>query len=403
MADFFVILGRQPEISLAELNARASIDTTVLEPLMPDAAFVGNMRDPVSWFGRFGGLQKIAEVVERLPASAFSQEQLVALVRRSVSENRRFTFGFSAYGSSIFRRKVEQWARIVKKTLVAEDRSVRYVKGERCVLSSVVAQKQLLDKNGAEFLFVVAGGELIIGKTAAGQAFEEFSKRDYGRPGRNARSGMLPPKLARIMVNLARQPLDAMLLDSFCGSGTVLQEAILLGYYRLTGADVNTRAIQESEENLAWLARSTGKKALSRLMHSDIAVLEHSLRSASIDAIITEPYLGPPATGKEPHSVLEQRKEELGALYEKAFRVFANVLKPNGSVVIVFPVLFLRNKPLFFIDLDPILLNGFRLIQPFPPELVPIVQDRLTYRHSLLYHRPGQHVGREILLFRNQG
>lgn len=403
MVVFLVILGRQPEISLAELNARASVDDTVLEPLTLDAALVCGVDNPLTWFGAFGGLQKIGEVVERLPASAFSQEQLVALVRHSVPENGRFTFGFSAYGSHLFRRKVEQWARALKKILVAEGRSVRYVQGERSALSSVVAQKQLLNTNGAEFLFLEAGDELVIGKTLAVQAFEEFSKRDYGRPGRNARSGMLPPKLARIMVNLARQPLDAMLLDPFCGSGTVLQEAILLGYHRLAGADANTRAIQESEENLAWLARTTGKKALSRLIHSDIAVLEHSIRSASVDAIITEPYLGPPATGKEPRSVLEQRKTELSRLYEKTFRVFANILKPNGSVIIAFPVLFVRNEPLFFLDLDPILLSGFRLVQPLPPELIPIANDKLTHRHSLLYHRPDQRVGREILLFRNQG
>ena len=34
------------------------------------------------------------------------------------------------------------------------------------------------------------------------QDFEQWGARDYGRPSRDAVRGMLPPKLARMMVNL---------------------------------------------------------------------------------------------------------------------------------------------------------------------------------------------------------
>jgi hypothetical protein len=35
------------------------------------------------------------------------------------------------------------------------------------------------------------------------QDFESYSKRDYGRPARDPRTGSLPPKLAQILINLA--------------------------------------------------------------------------------------------------------------------------------------------------------------------------------------------------------
>jgi len=85
---------------------------------------------------------------------------------------------------------------------------------------------------------------------------------------------MLPPKLAQIIVNLATGPLpdDKMssicdipadqiipqphlgqtLLDPFCGTGVLLQEAALMGY-NVYGSDLEARMVDYTAQNLAWL------------------------------------------------------------------------------------------------------------------------------------------------------
>jgi len=69
--------------------------------------------------------------------------------------------------------------------------------------------------------------------------------------------GMLPPKLAQTIVNLATGPTppteDTIILDPFCGTGVILQESLLMGYGAY-GTDLEPRMIDYTRENLAWLS-----------------------------------------------------------------------------------------------------------------------------------------------------
>lgn len=64
-------------------------------------------------------------------------------------------------------------------------------------------------------------------RTSFVQDIESYTARDQARPMRDARVGMLPPKLAQIIINLALSNNDITeVLDPFCGTGVVLQEGI---------------------------------------------------------------------------------------------------------------------------------------------------------------------------------
>ena len=96
--------------------------------------------------------------------------------------------------------------------------------------------------------------------TKAIQPIESLGERDFGRPYRDAKSGMLPPKLAMMMINLAGQSLGATILDPFCGSGTILMEAATIGYTNLMGSDISPKAIDDTRQNFAWQGGSLPKK-----------------------------------------------------------------------------------------------------------------------------------------------
>src|SRR5690606_4224587 len=92
-----------------------------------------------------------------------------------------------------------------------------------------------LSPNKVELL-VVNGGKngIIVAESSGTQNITALARRDQGRPKRDAFVGMLPPKLALLMLNLAAGGLDPekshRVLDPFCGTGVVLQEAALQGY-----------------------------------------------------------------------------------------------------------------------------------------------------------------------------
>ncbi|MEM3770607.1 MAG: DNA methyltransferase [Candidatus Bathyarchaeia archaeon] len=58
----------------------------------------------------------------------------------------------------------------------------------------------------------------------------------------------MPPKLARCMVNLAKPKADDLVFDPFCGTGSILIEAALIGCHVL-GVDVQRRMARGSLKN----------------------------------------------------------------------------------------------------------------------------------------------------------
>lgn len=271
----------------------------------------------------------------------------------------------------------------IKKILKERGRSVRYIE----------------PKNGATILhnhLVARQSDLtLIGRdvyaTVALQPFEEFGERDFGRPGRDSRSGMLPPKLARMMINLASAKKDAVLLDPFCGSGTILSEAILLGHTHLIGSDLSQKAITDTETNVAWVQQNLPQQKVPiQLMVADVADLASKLPKQSINVIVSEPYLGKPLTGKETLTLLETQTKELKKLYTKAFAAFATLLTPQSTVIFVFPSFHKDTTWLTTVPTEDIKRLGFS-------------SEALgTTETFVRYMRPGQHLARDIWKWRKQ-
>lgn len=81
--------------------------------------------------------------------------------------------------------------------------------------------------------------------TGSGVHWRRPSLRPFFHP-----SAMLP-KLARCMVNLARAKTSDVVLDPFCGTGSLLIEAGLMGC-RTVGSDISTRMVQGAARNLRF-------------------------------------------------------------------------------------------------------------------------------------------------------
>jgi tRNA G10 N-methylase Trm11 len=199
---------------------------------------------------------------------------------------------------------------------------------------------------------------------------------------------MLPPKLAQILINLSGAKTQDIILDPFCGSGTILTESQLLGFNNLIGSDLSAKAINDTKKNIAWIkSKFQVPNFKVRLYSYDITGLSKSIKPKSIDAIITEPYLGP-TRGK---FNVDKITKELNMLYSKSLNEFKKLLKPKGKIVMIWPVFYKTHR----VSPD---LSGFKIINPIPKFLQQNNFIQLTDRNTIIYGRPAQKVWREIVV-----
>ncbi len=354
---YFFILGRSSSLSEKELEQKLQsqtikysiIDKNELFFLIETAEKVDSQI-----ILELGGTIKFGQILQETQRNEIQAENLVKFLK--IGEN-KFPFGLSLYGLNTDIQKI---GFAMKKILKKNGASVRFVTAKEYPLSSVIVQKEILNK-GSE-LVILKGEKYWIGQTLSVQSFGADSHFDFGRPARDARRGMLPPKLARMMLNLAGKKKEAVILDPFCGTGTVLQEALRLGYQNLIGFDLDPQAIKQSKKNLDWLIQELKIKNNPRLEVCDASDLREKLSEKSIDAIVSEPLMGSPLTGRETEKEVQKMVNELTTLYSKSIISFSKVLKNNGIVIFIIPEFKFKNKSLTF-NLPKILQAKFKILE----------------------------------------
>ena len=316
---YIFILGNNPALSKAEIMAVLPLAKTLSE----SDRFLIIDHDKFDYFKimrRLGGTIKIGIVLGENP----DYGPILGAANSSAVKG-KFKFGVSFYDV-----KKSSFGMKTKAILKERGISARLVESKENALSSVIVTKEK-----AQDFLVLPG---CFGLTVAVQDFEDYSHRDYDRPAADALSGMLPPKTAKMMINLSGAATDAVILDPFCGSGTVLAEALALGYKNLIGTEFSDKAIGDTKKNLAWLKRELRiNDAAIKIEKADAAKLDSVIEPGMIDAIVTEPFLGKPMRGNERPETIEAIMTELKQLYLKAFVQFKRALKRSGRLVIVIP------------------------------------------------------------------
>ena len=301
----------------------------------------------------------------------------------------------------------------IKQILTAAGYSVRLVLPQMAGLalpSVVVTNEHLLEK-GAEIDFLVGMERVYLAKTLAVQDFEDYGRRDYQRPARDMNIGMLPPKVAKEMINLAQLPLGPStnlkhaVLDPFVGSGTVIQEALIMGY-KGVGSDISQKSIDNAEKNLEWIKnRYKLPPGRFELMVCDAVKLGEKMPAKSeIDAVVSEATLGPIYTTMPKPPEIEKNFKNLEEIYEGAFQSIKKILGPGGKrVVIALPAYRTPQGYQYFPGIDSILKLGYDIVNPLPDVLLEKFDFlQITPRKTIIYDRKDQFVSREIFIFKTQ-
>lgn len=407
VAKYAFILGSHPILSYAEIIALLQTEGFRFSEEGYNAEFAVFEIENLN-AGKFqdllGGTIKIIEIKEKLNSVLQAEERLTE--KRLFEEyfnktEGKILIGVTAYTTAEWSNSEKNFLKrlgVSLKELLKNKHSIRYVASPNFNLTSVVISDLL--KDGAEIAILKDSKNVFLGKTAAVQNIRRYRERDFDRPGKDLVSGILPPKLAQMMINLTRDSGTKAVFDPFCGSGGILQEAYLMGL-NIFGSDVDEAAVKNTLENIAWAAKIQGGRSPAHLAEkikvANAAVLRWSEINKKETIIVTEPYLGP---AQRRHLLPAQAQElfkDLRKLYLGAFKNFAANFSHIKKIGIVLPVA-KTTGGLYYLDiLDDLMQIGYKRKAILPAEILKKDQG-ITKRQGFLYSRSDQFILREIFV-----
>jgi len=378
------ILGRQPELSLAELEQRfGSVNVRVFSD---SAATVETDFFDIT---TLGGVVKAGKIIAELEKTDWSRlsRDIVQRYARTFKGEGKLTLGISVYGQDVPAREVQRTGLALKQSLKKQGRSVRLVPNDGSALSTATSHhnKLGLSDNKVELMVVYGPKSVIVAESLGAQNITALAARDQCRPKRDAFVGMLPPKLALMMVNLSgithesrsgsalsesssgphlaasetpdsletsgarvsagahptetrREAVSksigsrATILDPFCGTGVVLQEAALLGF-NVYGTDLARKMFNYTKATLEWLAV---KHPIGSVKVEAGDAIEHQWQQP-IDAVVAETYLGQPFSAPPAPNKLDKVKRIVEHIVGKFLENLAAQTKPGTPLCLAIP------------------------------------------------------------------
>lgn len=418
MSQSVAILGRQPGLGLAELESLYGPDK--IRPIGSCTAVIDLDHTQVN-FARLGGTIKFCKVLTTLDSTDW--KSISTFLFNSVPAHAtalpegKLRLGLSVYDLSVNPKQLLQTGLEIKKLLKQSGRSMRLVPNKEPALNSAqVLHNQLTSQLGWELIFIKDGKQTIVAQNIAVQDITAYAARDQKRPKRDARVGMLPPKLAQIIINLAvgqprgsqvashkspeletidkgletTQPL--VVLDPFCGTGVVLQEAMLMGY-NVYGTDLEPRMIDYSKVNLDWLKNTRYYKYVCGQTEVKDPVVEFEVGDATnfiwndFDTVACETYLGRPFSATPSPDKLQQVMQDVDTILRKFLKNLAKQTKPGFRACVAMPA---WKTP-----------HGIKHLKTLD-SLGDLGYTRQSFVHAnveeMVYHRPEQIVARELVV-----
>ena len=382
---YIAILGRQPIIGMAELE-RAFGNVRWFSH---DSAIVDSDALDIQ---RLGGTVKAGRIIKELSGADWRKASM-EIVRYYgdgwSGASGKITLGISAYGFKVSPRDIQRTGLILKTQLKNSGVSLRLIPNEQAVLSTATSHhnKLGLSNNKVELLVIKGhGGNIVIAESTGSQNITALAHRDQGRPARDAFVGMLPPKLALTMLNLAGTEAKSHILDPFCGTGVILQEALLLDY-TVSGSDLNPKMIDYTLKNLDWLKRKYDSGTMQLIRQGDATEYEW-VEAPELDAVVTEAYLGQPFSAPPSAEKLVQVRGNCDHIISTFLKNIGNQIKSGTSLCVAVPAWNdghdnFTHLPLIK-KLDQLGYNQ--------------VEFKNVNAKDLLYYRPDQVVARELLV-----
>jgi tRNA G10 N-methylase Trm11 len=380
------ILGRQPKLGIAELESLYGAKH--VKPIK-GAALLDIPLSEMN-FKRLGGILKLAQILKVFNTDDW-QEILQYLIHEIPAHMQhqpsgKFTLGLSTYGLHVKLADQNKGLMALKRAIKSSGKSARIVPNKTPALNSAqVLHNKLTTKGAWELILIRNGKNVILAQTFFVQDIEAYAARDHARPRRDARVGMLPPKLAQIMINLANPANNGTVLDPFCGTGVVLQEALLMGF-NVAGTDLDARMVLYSKDNIEWLKEKYPEKAVGIVNIERGNATDYHWQN-EISVVVCETYLGDPLKRIPQSEELFKIAGNVNNLIKKFLTNIGAQIKPGTKLSLAVPLWRAKNGSIHLPVLENISVLGYNLL------------DLKHVEHKdLVYFREDQIVARQLII-----
>lgn len=280
---YLFVLGRNPELSVAELESFFSKEKTEFHEI--ERAGNGLLAEIPAELGkgtidRLGGTISIGEVIAEGDEFESLKKEIEKKELYNVQGNKLnyvlFDFGcdfLEDMKNYLKKRFREEKLKATEKKL---GRSIKIQGGNE--ISNV--SSSLLDEE--YFVFSGKSGNYF-GRITEKSDYRKIEERDMKKPVRRNELA-ISPRLAKVLINLSEVNDKGILLDPFCGIGVILSEALLQGI-KVTGIDVDKSAIEGCKKNLEWFGF---RKEHYRILKGDSS----KINPGKANGTATEPDLG---------------------------------------------------------------------------------------------------------------
>ncbi|MHA1799491.1 MAG: TRM11 family SAM-dependent methyltransferase [Candidatus Helarchaeota archaeon] len=417
MKYFFFILGKDWELSLAELSSfltENDFKGKIIEHTKNCAIVKFNSDKNLEEMGKLqeilGGIQKIGKIILEMPKKIMIKSfpfkiknsrttlENRAIIKKEIREKllfelisgkeEDFFFAFSIYPALFAKPEImiSKAYLFFNKLIKSEIQNIFNIKTSyfkypeknlkngqiNPIWPHNVINYSLLEKNAAEIVLLFSKSKIYFGKTIAVDNPNLNKMIDELRP-HAPFSISTSPKISKILINLAMNDKSGTILDCFCGSGTILMMALLrnLDFF---GTDIEDEKVNMTRNNLTWLSKKKTIKlsdVQEKVFQLDARKLTVFFKPNTIDAIVTEPYLGP-LFKKNPsrercNDIIQC---ELIPLFRDVFNQFHTILKNQGKIALTTPVFLLKNGKEYGLNIDSVIdPSKFKLIKLLPKNI----------------------------------
>jgi tRNA G10 N-methylase Trm11 len=315
----FFILGRNPELSRAEVNAFLDARSREYSEVFFEENFlVLETGDEEKLdIQEFGGVMKLGKILFEGSEEGFEQfidgEDLVPSDK----------FSYALFGNLDTEILKDKFKREKRKAMLKHGRKkIKFQGGENVELPN------------ADYYFFLHEFEEKIYFGVIDQDYDSFKvkERDMGKPVRREHLA-ISPRLAKILVNLSWAKRGELMLDPFCGIGGILQEALLKNI-KVYGIDHDKSAVRDAEINLKWLSENYKFDAKWTLENND----SRKTPDLQFGAIATETPLGKVLRKKQSSNAAEKIIQDFEAFIVPILTRLKKCKRPSARIAITFPV-----------------------------------------------------------------
>jgi len=397
MNKFLFVLGSNWQLSLAELDSvlknsqfkgtiidySANIATVEFETLHEERHYINKLME-LQFI--LGGCQKIAKIVdfidiqtmykafplkiEKFKLIESTRNEIGALLNRNMNKifpkirNESLFFAVSIYPNLFDEEYYSQI--LVKHFLPYLNKEIMKILKEKGAKKSLyykypeeniesgnlnpifphhIIKYGLFNEDRAEIIFGFTEEGVYIARTFTADDPNFKKKIDEERPFKEFKSSV-SPKLAIMMLNflnLFDTREKKKILDPFVGNGTILMFASIEDF-QIFGSDVNNKKVEYTLRNLYWLFDELEEQIPFMLDKQikclDVKVLSTHFEENYFDGICTEPELGPFYKERPYYNEVKDLLElKLKPMYNDFFKEAYKVLKPNGRISVIAPII----------------------------------------------------------------